>query len=157
MKLIFQLFVKDIKKAKSWYAQKLGAKIIRNYPKYRCALISLGGTEIDMGQPIPNWGLNWRDAKKQVGKQIGVLLEVRDTKKEYGKLKNKDVKFLFKPKRMPWGETVADFKDIYGQYSRTKKKGQGRAASSKSTIKLLQIAGFLLVPHRNLGHMLHLK
>jgi len=114
MKAIFQLFVSDINKAKAWYVKMFGAKIIENYPKYKCALISIGGTQIDMGQPSPNWGLNWRDAKKLIGKQIGLLLEVKNAKAEYERLQKKGVKFIIRPKKMPWGEIIADFKDLDG-------------------------------------------
>jgi catechol 2,3-dioxygenase-like lactoylglutathione lyase family enzyme len=114
MKAIFQLFVSDIGKAKRWYVEKLGAKVIKNYPVYRCAYISLGGTEIDMGEPIANWGLNWREAKKLVGKQIGILLEVKDVRKEYDRLRKKGVRFIVKPQKASWGETIADFKDLDG-------------------------------------------
>jgi uncharacterized glyoxalase superfamily protein PhnB len=114
MKLIHQLFVADINEAKKWYASKLGAKVIENYPKYRGALISLGGVQIDMGQPTANWGLNWKAAKRLVGKQIGIILEVGDVEKEYMRLMKAGVKFVFKPKKASWGEKVADFKDMDG-------------------------------------------
>jgi len=114
MKAIFQLFVSDINKAKKWYTKVLGAKVLENYPKYKCALISIGGTRIDMGQPIANWGLNWRKAKKMIGKQIEILLEVKNVKKEYERLRKKGIKFIVKPEKAPWGEIIADFKDLDG-------------------------------------------
>ena len=114
MKAIFQLFVSDIESAKKWYKGMLGAKIITDYPEWKCSLISIGGTQIDMGQPIADWGLNWRDAKKRVGKQIGLLIEVDDIDKEYERLTRKGVKFLFKPKKAEWKETIADFLDMDG-------------------------------------------
>jgi catechol 2,3-dioxygenase-like lactoylglutathione lyase family enzyme len=114
MRAIFQLFVSDIDKAKKWYVQLLGASIVADYPKYKCTLISLGGTQIDMGEPNAKWGLNWRDAKKLVGKQIGILLEVKNVRKEYERLTKKGVRFIVKPQKASWGETIADFKDIDG-------------------------------------------
>ncbi|MFQ6010268.1 MAG: VOC family protein [Candidatus Aenigmatarchaeota archaeon] len=118
MRFIYQLFVSDINKAKKWYRDKLGAKIIANYPKYKCSLISLGGMQIDMGKPIANWGLNWKDAKKLIGKQMGILLEVKDVERDYERLRKKGVKFLFRPKKTSWGEVVADFKDMDGNVLR---------------------------------------
>jgi uncharacterized glyoxalase superfamily protein PhnB len=114
MKSLCQLFVSDIKKAKKWYAQMLGAKIVHEYPKFKCALISIGGAEIDMGQPIANWELNWKAAKKLVGKQIGYLLLVKDVKAEYARLKKKGVRFIVKPRKVHWAKLVADFKDFDG-------------------------------------------
>jgi len=114
MRAIFQLFVSDISKAKKWYVQMLGAKVVQCYPAYRCALISLGGTQIDMGEPNAKWGLNWREAKKLIGKQIGILLEVNDVRKEYERLTKKGVRFIVKPQKASWGETIADFRDLDG-------------------------------------------
>lgn len=114
MKVLCQLFVSDINKAKKWYAEMFGAKIVHEYPKFKCTLISIGGTEIDMGQPLANWGLNWKEAKKCIGKQIGMLLIVKDVNAEYKRLKEKGVKFIVKPKKVLWAELVADFKDFDG-------------------------------------------
>ncbi len=113
MKAIFQLFVSDFEKAKKWYAEKLNAKIIKDYPKEKCAIISIGGTKIDLGEPNASWGLNWKEARKLIGKQIGILLEVKDVQKQYLQLRKKGVKFLFKPKKVSWGK-AADFKDLDG-------------------------------------------
>ncbi len=114
MKILTQIFVSDIGKAKAWYQKNLGVKVVKNYPEYNCAILSIGGVKVDMGQPTANWGFNWKDAKKLLGKQIGIMIEVKDVEKEYKKLKKNGVKFLFKPKRAPWGEKVADFLDVDG-------------------------------------------
>jgi catechol 2,3-dioxygenase-like lactoylglutathione lyase family enzyme len=118
MKAVFQIFVSDIRKGKKWYVEKLGAKVLANYPSYKCVLLSIGNEQIDMGQPIAKWGLNWKKAKRLVGRQMGILLEVMDVEKEYERLSRKGVKFLFKPKKAPWGEYIADFQDMDGNILR---------------------------------------
>lgn len=109
--ILIQIFVSDINKAKKWYIDKLGFKMIEEYPKWKCFYAKIGSVTFDIGEPNSSWGRNWIKAKKKIGGLRGIFFETDDINKEYNKLKKSGVRFTTKPTSMPWSEIKADFID----------------------------------------------
>lgn len=107
-----QIFVSDIKKAKSWYSEVLGMKLIKWYPKFQCVLMKLGNIEFDIGTPIPDWGKGW-DAVK-IGGRTSIFFETDNIEKAVKCLEQKKVKFTEKLSKRAWGDYQAVFADPDG-------------------------------------------
>ena len=115
MKLKFgpiQIFVSDLEKAKKWYANTLGMKLVKEYPEFKCILMKLGKTEFDIGIPDPSWGDGWNKVK--IGGRTCIFFETDDIEKVCKELKKKGVKFVEEPYKRPWGEMKAVFADSDG-------------------------------------------
>jgi len=93
----FQIFVSDIKRAQEWYSKVLGMKLVESYPKFRCILMKLGKTELDIGVPNSSWDENWKKVK--VGGAVPVFFETGDIFETCSMLKKKGVKFVEEPRK----------------------------------------------------------
>lgn len=107
-----QIFVSDIEKAKNWYSDILGMKLVKEYPEFKCVLMKLGDIEFDIGTPGPEWGDGWNTVK--VGGRTPIFFETRNLIKTVAELKQKGVKFIEEPQKRPWGEYKAVFADPDG-------------------------------------------
>lgn len=107
-----QIFVSDVKKAEKWYSEIFGMELIEKYPKFKCILMRLGGTEFDIGTPTPEWGEGWN--KVMVGGRTNIFFETADIGVTVKDLKQKGVKFVEEPSKRPWGEYKAVFIDPDG-------------------------------------------
>jgi catechol 2,3-dioxygenase-like lactoylglutathione lyase family enzyme len=107
-----QILVSDIKQAEKWYFEILGMRLIKRYPKVKCILMRLGGTEFDIGTPIPEWGEGWNTVK--IGGRTPIFFETNDIKQTVEDLKQKGVKFVEEISRRSWGEYKAVFADPDG-------------------------------------------
>jgi catechol 2,3-dioxygenase-like lactoylglutathione lyase family enzyme len=112
--ILIQIFVSDISKAERWYKEKLDFSLIERFPKWKCVYMKFGNALFDIGEPIPNWGRNWKRAKSKIGDLTGIFFEVDDIQETYKKLKKKGVRFITKPKLKSWNEFKADFVDFDG-------------------------------------------
>ena len=108
-----QIFVSDLERAVKFY-KKLGFKLSRNYPEWKCAYMRFGKLEFDIGVPNKSWGNGWQKYKKLVGKSAGLFFETDDIGKNYIQLTKKKVRFTQPPKKFPWGEIKAIFEDPDG-------------------------------------------
>jgi catechol 2,3-dioxygenase-like lactoylglutathione lyase family enzyme len=107
-----QLFVSDLEKAKRWYSNMLGMKLLKEYPKFKCILMKFGKIEFDIGVPNPSWGKGWKKVK--VGGKTSIVFETDDIFKATNKLKKKGVRFIEEPCKKSWGEYKAVFIDPDG-------------------------------------------
>jgi catechol 2,3-dioxygenase-like lactoylglutathione lyase family enzyme len=107
-----QIFVSDLEKAKKWYTEILGMKIVKEYPEFKCVLMKLGKIEFDIGVPNPSWGETWDKVK--IGGRSPIVFETNDIKKVIKELKEKGVKFVEEPSKTPWEEMKAIFVDPDG-------------------------------------------
>jgi len=107
-----QIFVSDLEKAKKWYTEILGMKLVKEYPDLSCILMKLGKTEFDIGVPDPSWGEGWNKVK--IGGRTPIFFETDNIKKTVKELKKKGVKFVEELSKRPWGEMKAVFADPYG-------------------------------------------
>jgi len=107
-----QIFVSNIEKAKKWYKEVLGMKLIKEYPKFKCILMKLGRNEFDIGVPDSSWGEGWNKVK--IGGRTPIFFETNDIKKIVRELKQKRVKFIEELSERPWGELKAVFSDPDG-------------------------------------------
>ncbi len=108
----FQIFVSDVEKAKIWYSQVLGMKLIKEYPEFKCILMRFGNLEFDIGKPVPEWGKGWDRVK--IGGRTNIFFETADIKHMVRELKEKRVKFIEEISMRPWGEYKAVFADPDG-------------------------------------------
>ncbi len=108
----FQIFVSDVKKARKWYSEVLGLKLVENYPRFKCVLMKLGDVEFDIGKPIPEWGTGWN--KVRVGGRTPIFFETNNIKQTVKELKQKEVQFIEEISKRPWGEYKAVFIDPDG-------------------------------------------
>jgi len=78
-----EVIVSDIDRAKKWYTKCLGARITKEYKRWKCAEIVLGDStvELDIGEPLKSWGEDeYGKAKKRIGTVTGIDIEVDDIK-----------------------------------------------------------------------------
>jgi catechol 2,3-dioxygenase-like lactoylglutathione lyase family enzyme len=107
-----QIFVSDLEKAKEWYTNILGMKIIKEYPDFKCVLMKLGKIEYDIGVPDPCWGEGWNKVK--IGGRTPIFFETKNIEKTVKKLKKKGAVFVEELSKRPWGEMKAVFADPDG-------------------------------------------
>lgn len=107
-----QIFVSDLEKAKKWYSENLGMKLVEEYPKMKCARMKLGDTEFFIETPNPAWGEGW-DAVN-VGGRTPIIFAVDDVVRTVAVMKKKGVRFVEELSMRPWGEMKAVFADPDG-------------------------------------------
>lgn len=107
-----QIFVSDVEKAKKWYQEILGMKLIKEYPDFKCILMKFDKTEFDIGVPDPRWGEGWDKVK--IGGRTPIFFETDNIEKVWKELKKKKVKIVEEPYKRPWGEMKAVFADLDG-------------------------------------------
>lgn len=89
-------------------------KLVKKYDEWKSVVMTIGGVDYDICQPIPKWGSNWIKAKRNIGDLRGIFFYTKDINKTYQELKSKGVKFLKPPFKTPWGEYKAHFVDLDG-------------------------------------------
>jgi len=112
-----EIIVSDIEKSLEWYKAKLDAKIIRNWPRWKCIDIQIGKNliSLELGQPIKELGKEeYEREMKMLGKPTGIIFEVEDLDKTYKELKEKGVEFILLPHKADFNEKLAIFKDPDG-------------------------------------------
>lgn len=68
-----QIFVSDIEKARAWYSEILGMKLVKEYPKIKCLVMKLSNIEFCIETPCPDWGLGWNAVR--VGGRTSIIFE----------------------------------------------------------------------------------
>ena len=106
-----QIFVSDVEKAKKWYS-KIGMRVVKEYPKFKCVLMKLGNIEFDIGKPNPKWGKGWNKVK--VGGRTPIFFETSNIKQTVKELKRRKVRFVEEVSKRPLGEYKAVFVDPDG-------------------------------------------
>lgn len=106
------ILVKDQDAALSWYTEKLGFEKKADEafgPGMRWVTVAAPGDpelEIVLQKPEPA-----RDA--QVGQGTTWVLETKDCRSDYERLRSRGVEFTAAPSEMPWGVSAV-FRDLYG-------------------------------------------
>ena len=104
-----QIFVSDIKKAEKWYSEKLGLRLIKKYPEFKCVLMSFNNIEFDIGTPNESWGQGWNKVK--IGGRTNIFFETKNIENTVKELKERGVKFVEEISKRFWGEYKAVFTD----------------------------------------------
>lgn len=74
--------------------------------------MKLNNTEFDIGTPNPTWGQGWKTVK--IGGRTPIFFETNNIHQTVKELKSKEVKFIEKISKRPWGEYKAVFADPDG-------------------------------------------
>jgi predicted enzyme related to lactoylglutathione lyase len=93
-----RVFVKDLDQARTFYGETLGLAVKWDY-----------GTAI--GYDV---GADLIDFLRAPGGFLGISLQVDDIDASYRELSARGVRFISPPQKMPWGGTLAHFKDPSG-------------------------------------------
>jgi len=107
-----QIFVSNVQKAKRWFSENLGMKLIKEYPKIKCALMELNGVRFYIETPCPEWGLGWDKVK--IGGRTPIIFKTKNIWKVVDELKSKGVRIVEEVSKRPWGEYKAVFADPDG-------------------------------------------
>jgi len=107
-----QIFVSDIEKAKRWYSETLGMKLIEEDPEFKCLLMKLDDVKFYVETPNPKWGKGWDTVK--IGGRTPIIFVTKDIRKTVKELKQKGVKFIEEISKRSWGEYKAVFTDPDG-------------------------------------------
>ncbi len=90
------IFVKDLKKARAFYTNKVGLKVRESEPKW--GYLALGATKggedasLNLWQPAPDWGAEYESSLKLIGGISGIGFGTSDLKRTVEALKKKGVK-----------------------------------------------------------------
>jgi catechol 2,3-dioxygenase-like lactoylglutathione lyase family enzyme len=106
-----RVFVKDLDRARTFYGETLGLAVKWDY-----------GTAIgyDVGADLiveafdPDEEEEDPDFLRAPGGFLGISLQVDDIDASYRELSARGVRFISPPQKMPWGGTLAHFKDPSG-------------------------------------------
>ena len=112
-----EVIVRNLSKSIKWYKEKLGAKLVSNYGKWKCVDLKVGKSKVvlELGQPIKALGsFEYKNEKKMIGKPTGIIFLTNDIDSTYQKLKKRGVKFVMSPKKQRFGDKVAIFADPDG-------------------------------------------
>lgn len=106
------LFVSDEDKAVDFYTNKLGFRLVADFPtpfggRFLMFAPPGGGANIVLTKPVPT-------IPAKVGGMTNIAWEVDDLQATYEALKAKGVEFTMEPKQQPWGGTQAMFADQDG-------------------------------------------
>ena len=106
-----RVFITDMDRSFDFYKNVLGMKVDVVDGKHWAQFHA--GHEISLGIEVcdPN---HTEQGSKVVGRFVGVTFMADDIQKVYGELSSKGVEFSGKPKKQPWGGTLAHFKDPDG-------------------------------------------
>ena len=107
-----QIFVSDIEKAKKWYSEILGMKLIKEYPDIKCLLMALDDIEFYVETPCSEWGEGWNTVK--IGGRTPIIFRTKNIEETVKELKLKGVKFIEEISKRPWGQYKAVFSDPDG-------------------------------------------
>lgn len=108
-----EIIVRDLKKSVEWY-RRLGAKVEKSYPEWRCVALKFFGARIELGEPVR--GLSEPEFSREVammGKPTGILIEAKNIDRFCAQLKKLHV-IVRGPINAPWGDRVAYFFDPDG-------------------------------------------
>ena len=107
-----QIFVSNVEKAKEWYSEILGIKVIEEYPEIKSVLVELNGTRFYIETPCPKWGEGWDKVK--IGGRTPIIFVTDNIHQTVKELKKKGVKFVEEVSKRSWGEYKAVFADPDG-------------------------------------------
>ena len=107
-----QIFVSDLERAKKWYIEVLGMKLIKEYPEFKCILMKLDKIEFDIGVPNQSWGEGWDKVK--IGGRTPIFFETNNIKETWKELKKRGAKVVEELSKRSWGEMKAVFADPDG-------------------------------------------
>ncbi|MBG7609308.1 MAG: VOC family protein [Anaerolineae bacterium] len=110
------VFVKDQERAKQFYTKILGLELRSDQPLFpgspnRWISVAPSGADTEIILYLPDE--NWEHYQQVVGKSQAVTLTVKDMQSYYKELLDKNVNFIQKPEKQPWGTyaLIADSED----------------------------------------------
>lgn len=99
-----RIFVKNWPEAVSFYQHNLAMPLVFKDENMGWAQFQLGDSFIAIERCD-------KDTEKEVGRFVGLSLQVKDINLEYENLKRRGVRFESAPEKQPWGGVTANFKD----------------------------------------------
>jgi catechol 2,3-dioxygenase-like lactoylglutathione lyase family enzyme len=105
---VVRVFVRDFERALAFYTETLGMPLAHG---------SDGWAQLDTGAAqlaLERVGPGEADGEALLGRFVGVSLAVADVDAVHARLRSRGVEFLGPPERMPWGGTLAHFRDPEG-------------------------------------------
>jgi len=105
-----QIFVSDIEKAKKWYSEIIGMKLIDEDSKLKILHMKLGKIDFYIETPNSKWGEGWNTVK--IGGRTPIIFVTKNIEKTVKYLKQKKVKIIEKTSKRSWGQYKAVFADF---------------------------------------------
>jgi lactoylglutathione lyase len=105
------VFVSDFDKALDFYTNTLGMEIDYTDTKVWAQFKSGEDVSLAIEKCAPDYV---EQGSKMIGRFVGVTLMVDDIEEQYNRLVAKGVEFTGRPKKQPWGGTLAHLKDLEG-------------------------------------------
>jgi catechol 2,3-dioxygenase-like lactoylglutathione lyase family enzyme len=105
---VVRVFVRDFERALAFYTETLEMPLAHAADGW--AQLDTGSAQLALERVAPG------DAEGEAlaGRFLGVSLAVSDVDAVYARLQRRGVAFLAPPERMPWGGTLAHFRDPDG-------------------------------------------
>jgi lactoylglutathione lyase len=105
---VVRIFVRDFERSLAFYTDTLAMPL---------ALAADGWAQLDTGAAqlaLERVTEGDSEGSALTGRFLGVSLAVADVDAAYARLRRAGVDFLAPPERMPWGGTLAHFRDLEG-------------------------------------------
>lgn len=99
-----RIFVRNWSEAVTFYQHNLAMPLIFKDEK-------MGWAQFQLGESFLAVERCDESTESEVGRFVGLSLQVKDIHQEYEKLKRRGVRFESAPEKQPWGGVIANFKD----------------------------------------------
>ena len=105
-----RIFVRDWPRAVAFYSDTLGIPLASRSDDFGWAQLDTGAAQLALERVPPDEP----EGEQLVGRFVGASLAVDDLEACYARLCARGVEFVAPPERMPWGGSLAHFRDPDG-------------------------------------------